>query len=167
LPVSIRLATAGDENFIYHSWLKSLRNQAWSRHIGNDAYYRSMHRLIERLLPRTDTLVVYDVSAPNLICAWLCGERLNEASVAHMAFVKHDFRGMGLLHVLLSALGWERGTPLVYTCDTRRAHAIARKIDSPRSIEGFKAERALERTVLFHPHLVWLRLEEQVHGFEE
>ena len=81
-----------DEDFIYHSWLSSIRNE----YPGSEKVTRL---LIDKLLPtgECEVLVACEEEEPDHILGWLvAGEVPDAAKALHFVFVKRAFRRGGL-----------------------------------------------------------------------
>ena len=104
LPISIREATPEDLSFIFSSWLKSFRSGLICKHVDNTIYFSEHHKVIERLLKRSTTVMACDPNDPATIYGYLCFDRVEGILVVHYAYVKQTFRGMGVLRQLLKSI---------------------------------------------------------------
>ncbi len=103
IPVSIREAQEGDVSFIFSSWLKSFRTGLVCKKVENTVYFTEHHKLVERLLKRSTTLIASDPEDPATIYGYLCFERIEGLFVLHYVYVKHTFRAMGVMRQLMAA----------------------------------------------------------------
>lgn len=118
LPISIRDAEEGDISFIFSSWLKSYRPGLLCKHVDNTIYFAEHHKLVERLLRRSFTIIATDPADPATIYGYLTYERVEGLLVIHYAYVKHTFRAMGVLRQLLASLKHDWKLAGLYTHST-------------------------------------------------
>ncbi len=84
-----------DLPFVFSSWLKGLR---WGNNfylsIDQDSYFKGQHSVIERILANKNTTVTIAclADAPEV----LVGYAAYTGGVLHFAYVKEDWRGIGL-----------------------------------------------------------------------
>jgi hypothetical protein len=98
--VVIRPAIRGDRNYILNSWL---HNQYWScryfQAMPQDLFFKEYTGNITRLLSNPDAKI--DVatldSEPSLILGYL----VYAGDCVFWAYVKRDYRGKGILHLML------------------------------------------------------------------
>lgn len=98
--VQIRDATEADVPFIFNSWLKSFQSSA--RSISAPIYFEFQHKVIEQILKRSQVSVLCSASDPNELYGYLVHEMVQSVPVLHYAYIKHSFRRMGLLNILLA-----------------------------------------------------------------
>ncbi len=103
LPVEIRALIDSDLPFIFNSWLKAYRNAKAVAEVNQNIYFSEHHKLIERLLKRGKTLVVGAVGDPATVYGYINYEEVQGVFVLHFAYVKHDFRTLGLFKELMKA----------------------------------------------------------------
>jgi GNAT superfamily N-acetyltransferase len=103
LPIAIREAQEGDIPFLFSSWLKSFRSGLMPKKVDNTIFFSEHHKLAERLLKRSKTLVATDPADPATIYGYLVFERIEGIFVLHYVYVKHTFRAMGVMRQLMAA----------------------------------------------------------------
>lgn len=103
LPISIREAQEGDIPFLFSSWLKSYRSGLLPRQVDNTIFFSEHHKVVEKLLNRSKTLIAVDPDDPATIYGWLCFERIDGLFVLHYVYIKHTFRAMGVMRQLMLA----------------------------------------------------------------
>lgn len=103
LPVEIRALIDSDLPFIFNSWLKAFRNSKFAAEINQNIYFSEHHKLIERLLKRGKTLVVGAAGDPATVYGYINYEEVQGIFVLHFAYIKHDFRTLGLFKELMKA----------------------------------------------------------------
>lgn len=94
----VRHGTEQDLPFMYSSWLKSYLRTAQQRDpmIMTDTYYRAHHRLITALVADSKLLVACELRDPSQIYGW----SVTQGDILHFAFVKLDFRKLGVMREL-------------------------------------------------------------------
>ena len=110
--VSVRPMVEADRPFVFATWLNhGVSSSSFGRAVGRDAYMRSVHRVIERLLdsPDTHVLVATPVGSDDILGFLACGAWNASATwpAVHFAFVKKFARGHGVFRALLAAGGIE------------------------------------------------------------
>lgn len=103
LPVEIRALIDSDLPFIFNSWLKAYRNAKAVAEVNQNVYFSEHHKLIERLLQRGKTLVIGAAGDPATVYGYINYEEVQGIFVLHFAYVKHDFRTLGLFKELMKA----------------------------------------------------------------
>lgn len=100
-------------HFIRDSWLKSFRDSPWAGCVPNNLYWPTYTEAVEQLASESRVVAVVSKDDPDTIVAWICAEP--QKGIVHYAFVKHRFRQMGLLRLLLqSVMGRDSGLTLTY-----------------------------------------------------
>ena len=100
LPVLIRELRQGDYPLILDSWVNTVRFYspcyAWVPQKLCKSLYRAM---VGNLLDARPDLfrVLVNEEDQDQIFGWICGD----TRVTHFVYIKHDFRGMGLMHLLI------------------------------------------------------------------
>jgi GNAT superfamily N-acetyltransferase len=135
---------AGDENFVFHSWLQSHSEDAkkqaptgkrWA--INPQLYYEAVRPVLRRIVGHEDTRILIAVypDAPDKIRGWICyAEREGfPVPVLHYVYVKHTWRKLGVARQLMMAadLAVEIGVGRDFLYTFRPAHgrrAMARRI---------------------------------------
>lgn len=103
LPVEIRSLIDTDIPFIFNSWLKAYRNAKAVTEVNQNIYFSEHHKLIEKLLKRGKTLVIGAAGDPATVYGYINFEEVQGLFVLHFAYVKHDFRTLGLFKELMKA----------------------------------------------------------------
>lgn len=126
-PIRIRKATEADVNFIFNSWLKSMRGGPMSKDVNNTTYYSEHHKVVERLLKSCETYVACSEADVAELYGYICAEKVQGVFVLHFAYVKHTFRGIGIGSALLNAYSHDASTASFYTHHTHMAQKLAAK----------------------------------------
>lgn len=105
LAVLVRPAEAADIPFIFNSWLRSFRTGSLCANVANSIYFVEHHKVLEKLLKRSEVLVACEPSDPTNIYGYLCYEKIQDIFVLHYAYVKHTFRQLGVANSLLEKTG--------------------------------------------------------------
>lgn len=109
LPLKIRNVTNEDVPFIFNSWLKSFRETGFMANgISNTVYYDGHHKIIQKILQRSEIWVACDERYPDQIFGYAVAERIDGIFVLHYVYVKHNFRKTGIAKVLLSMFKHDR-----------------------------------------------------------
>lgn len=137
IPISIREALEGDIPFIFSSWLKSHRPGLICKHVDNTIYFSEQHKLVERLLKRSTTMVATDPADPATIYGYVTFERIEGILVVHYAYVKHTYRAMGVLRQLLKSLDHDWSVAGLFTHSTQIAMRLS-----------------LKYNLLYHPYIL-------------
>jgi len=137
LVVKIRPALEGDVAFVFNSWLKSFRNTGLSRSVQNEVYFSEQHKLIERLLKESTTVVACNPTKPEDIFGWACFQWVDGIFVLHYVYVKHLYRNLGLANELLAESAHDFSTAGLYTHWTHMALLCAAK-----------------KNLLYHPYIL-------------
>ena len=116
--VQIRSATEADVPFIFNSWLKSYKGSHAVKAISAPVYFDFHHRAIEKLLQRSQVLVLCSPDDSTQVFGYLVHESVESVPVVHYAYVKYAFRGMGLCSMLLKQAGLEKQSGGFYTHET-------------------------------------------------
>lgn len=100
LPVLVRdYEPFSDEEFVFHSWLKTYRNSPFAEGIRSSLYYPSQHRVIEQIIARSTVLMAVSKEDGNHIFGYIVFEK--DPPVLHWMYVKYSYRGMGMENLLL------------------------------------------------------------------
>lgn len=98
--VAIRDVTAQDTNFIMSTWLKGLRHgNDWFEIIPSDIYYASYHKVLERILMKSETII-------SMACLkedpdTIIGYSVKEGDTLHFVYVRSRWRGKGIAKSLI------------------------------------------------------------------
>lgn len=128
--VRIRVPTPMDIGRVYSDWLHSHWDTAKGR-MPKTVYMTGQHRLIDELLRRTsnNVLIACTDESPTHILGWAAGEQLAGVAVFHFAYVRKEYRRLGIGRRLIEALAQGcRGRQ--HTHETKSAEAFIRAIGS-------------------------------------
>lgn len=101
----VRLATPADWPFVFSSWLQSYRRGSVAvTLIDSKSYYTEHHRLVERFLSKSDSIVLVATPEgdPGVILGYVAASAAGET--LHYVYVKESCRGLGLGKALVAAL---------------------------------------------------------------
>lgn len=129
LPIAIREAQEGDIPFIFSSWLKSFRSGLMNKEVDNTIYFSEHHKLTERLLKRSTTLMAVSPDDPATIYGYICFEKIEGLFVLHYVYVKHTFRAMGVMRQLMKATGQDFKTAGLFSHMTKIFERLSLKYD--------------------------------------
>lgn len=124
--VRIRKATEADVNFIFSCWLKSYRDSFFAQCISTTVYFSEHHKVVERLLQSCDVWVACSDTDVGELYGFICGERVQGLLVIHYAYVKHNFRWLGIGRKLLECFNYD-GSTGIYTHLTKNSRALSTK----------------------------------------
>ena len=125
LPIKIRPANEEDVAFIFNSWLKSFRSSPFARVLSNEIYFAGHHKLIEKVLRRSQVSVVCNVDDSSQIFGYSVTERITGVLVIHYIYVKDSYRNMGIANTLLQNAGHDKRNFSCYTHHTKPCDLIA------------------------------------------
>lgn len=128
LPITLRQPHAEDIPFIFSSWLKSYRSSLHVKNISNTVYYGEHHKVLERLMKRSEALIACNPEDANQIYGYLIYEKITGILVTHYCYVKQPYRRLGICHQLLSAAGRDKDEPFVYTHETFLGEKISGRL---------------------------------------
>ena len=123
----LRPLTEEDYPFLYNSWLKSYRFSPFAERITNTIYFEDHHKLIEKIIDNSKTLIACNPSDPSQLYGYIVAGEEEGVLVVHFVYVKHTFRNMGIGKTLLDAMGHDKEKAGVYTHHTRMADKLAAK----------------------------------------
>lgn len=128
-----RTGEAGDEAFVYSSWLKSYAKALGGTAGPRAAYFASQHERIERLLarPGTQVLVACDPSDAREVWGYVVLEVRPQGNVVHWAYVKQMFRRFGFGTELL-----RRAAPVQHSHQTAAGLKLAARFSSTYAPEA-------------------------------
>lgn len=115
LPVEVRALIDSDIPFIFNSWLKAYRNAKAVCEVNQTIYFNEHHKLIEKLLGRGTTLVIGAAGDPATVYGYINYEHVQGLFVLHFAYIKHDFRTLGLFKELMKSTQNDFATLGCYT----------------------------------------------------
>jgi GNAT superfamily N-acetyltransferase len=127
--VSLREAVGTDIPFITNSWLKTFADSDHARRIDRDTYFSEQTRRMMRLLARSTVIVAVDPSDAGNILGYVVAEKSLKRHGGvdlHWVYVRGAFRRLGVMGVLLNAVGARRGTTH-YTHQTDKGRQVARE----------------------------------------
>lgn len=127
LPVEVRALIETDIAFIFSSWLKAFRNSKFATEINQNVYFSEQHKLVEKLLGRAQTLVIGAANDPATVYGYICYEYIQGIFVLHFAYVKHDFRTLGLFKQLMAHTNHDFNTLGMYTHRIRGGYVLEDK----------------------------------------
>jgi predicted GNAT family acetyltransferase len=107
------------------------------KHVDNTIYFSEHHKLVEKLLKRSTTVIAVDPNDPATIYGYLTYERLEGILVVHYSYVKHTFRGMGVLRQLLKSIEHDWNTAGLFTHSTI-----------------ISARLSLKYNLIYHPYIL-------------
>jgi hypothetical protein len=116
--VQIRSATEADVPFIFNSWLKSYKGSSAVRNVSAPVYFDFHHKLIEKLLQRSQVHVLCSPDDSSQVFGYIVAEQVEGVQVIHYAYVKYAFRGMGLCSMLAKHAGLDKQIGGFYTHET-------------------------------------------------
>ena len=119
LPVEIRSLIDSDIPFIFNSWLKAYRNSPAACKVNQNIYFSEHHKLVERLLNEATTLVMSAAGDPATVYGYINFQEVQGVFVLHFAYVKHDFRTLGLFKELMKATKHDFSAAGMYTHQVR------------------------------------------------
>jgi hypothetical protein len=122
----LRDATEADVSFIFNSWLKSYLGSTATKGIPGPVYFDAHHKVIEALLVKCKVTVLCDAKDNSQIFGYLVYEVVDEVPVVHYAYIKHVYRKLGLLKMLLSDAKLGKETSLFYSHNTDVAYKISK-----------------------------------------
>ena len=114
--VQIRTATEQDVPFIFNSWLRSYK--ASQRTVTPAVYFDFQHKLVQSILQRSNVNMLCSPDDSQQLFGYLVHEVIDSVPVLHYGYIKHDFRQLGLMSVLLKHAGVARDSGAYYTHET-------------------------------------------------
>lgn len=123
-----RLARAGDEPFVFRSWLKACRRCLRHRALPSEVYYQDHHANVERLLGSTFVSLRMAIATDDddRLYGFLCTETIGGSpKILHFAYVKDDVRRRGIFRGLAAAAGLDLARPFFYTAHPTVANSMA------------------------------------------
>lgn len=115
IPLKIRSATEEDIPFICNAWLKSYRSGYLCREVANTIYFAEHHKLIDRLIKKSNVMIACNPEDPTQIFGFSCNEIVDNVYVLHFIYIKQTYRNLGIATHLLKNSGFN---PKVGSCHT-------------------------------------------------
>jgi hypothetical protein len=129
LPIHVRPALEADAAFIFNSWLKSFRDSSFAAPVSNETYFTEQHKLIERLLKRCKVFIACEPQDHTNIYGWVCFEEHEGVFTLHYAYIKHNFRMLGIAKELLKESNHDFNSAGIFTHLTKSALRIHHKFN--------------------------------------
>ena len=102
----VRRIQLDDMGFIFSTWLKHYKqHSAITKNISNSVYYAKQHRIIERILARSLTVVAHPPEQPAVILGYAVLE-MARPNIIHWVYVKGPWRRFGIAKALLGGLDY-------------------------------------------------------------
>lgn len=121
--VQVRTATEADVPFIFNSWLRSFKAAA-PRSLTPVVYFDFQHKLIQSILRRSSVSMLCSPDDSQQLFGYLVHETIDNVPVLHYAYIKHDFRQLGLLNSLLAHAGVSKDSGAYYTHETNSTFKV-------------------------------------------
>lgn len=125
--IHLRPPEAGDLPFIFNSFLKSYRDSSAVSGIPNSIYYKEMHAIVERMLTRSNVVIVCDPGEPGIVFGYGVAEVVKDDLILHWLYVKHSFRNFGLAKEIERELLKLPHTAVKYSCRTGSTGPLLKK----------------------------------------
>lgn len=129
LNLKMREALPEDLNFIFNSWISSFKRSKCNHNVPAATYFQGQHKVIERILRQSSTLLLVEGKHTENILAYIVFEMVEGVFCVHYAYVKNTYRGFGLLRKLLLTVREGNNTGGFYTHDTTCARFVADKFN--------------------------------------
>jgi len=82
-----------------------IKNDFHTARINKDSFLVSHNKILKRIISRSKTIVIADQQEENILYAFIIYEQgLGEFDAIHYAYVRKEFRGMGLLKNLVPVI---------------------------------------------------------------
>ena len=121
----LRSSIESDVNFIYNSWLKSLK-QSFDC-IDNKIFYDNHKKIIEKILSTATVTVCCNPEDEEQIFGYIVHEKYTDLSLVHYIYVKHTYRKYGFATKLIDSVENNSGLPHIATSHTRMFEIIGPK----------------------------------------
>lgn len=138
LPIDIRDMIESDISFIFNTWLKSYRKSRITEGIENPIYFNEHHKVIEDLLKRCDVVVASASDDSSIVYGYMVFEIIEGQFVIHWAYVKNDFRELGIFNAMQEVAGRDKEILGCYTHRTFICEKLEQKLN-----------------LIYHPYLVY------------
>ena len=119
-PYAIRQALPSDLQFVFSSWVSSMRGGEPFCSCDRNWFSAAQHALISRLLQRSTIVIACNEEDPDQIFGYAVFEPRN--SVIHYIYIKQMFRGVGICRSLIESCKAKRGS-----IRAKNANALAAK----------------------------------------
>jgi hypothetical protein len=149
LDVRIRAFEPGDQNIILKTWLLGYRDMV--RGIPETLYFDQQKRLIYSISRRSKVAIACDHTMPAFVLGFVVAYPLRENCepedplIAHYGWVRAPYRRLGILRLMLLALGWTHPRPIHVTHWTHRSRDLQKRlnlINNPYPIMDMTREQA-------------------------
>jgi len=120
----IRPIEASDINFIFNSFLRSLRGHPEFAHVSNEDYYPGQKAQLEKHLKTAQTLVLCNSEDPGHLFGYIIAKP-DEETV--FVYIKYTYRKFGFAKLLLEAIHpslYAKTIAAAYTCRNWRAVSV-------------------------------------------
>lgn len=128
LPIQLRQPHGEDIPFMFNSWLHSYRHSLHVKNISNTVFYGEHHKVLERIMKRSEAVIACNPEDPNQIFGYIVYERITGILVVHYCYVKQPYRRLGICHQLLNAAGRKKDEPICYTHETFLGNKISGRL---------------------------------------
>lgn len=132
----------GELGLITNSWLKSFRDSPATTKMSDTVFFGNYETIIKEILATKKVLVMADENEskdktkPQTIYGYIAYEYLDNVPVIHFIYVKHTFRGRGLMNDMFKTVvkyypdpadkSKSINEPFIYTFQTFNADKIVR-----------------------------------------
>jgi hypothetical protein len=118
--VVLRALEEPEINFVYHSWLRSLRSgNSFYKSIPSIIYFENHRKQLYKILDRSHCLVASPKDHPEIIVAYIVWENFDDKKeIIHYIYVKSDYRVMGLANLLVEVAAGDRNIVVTHKTDS-------------------------------------------------
>ena len=117
--VVLRALEETEVNFIYHSWLRSLRSgNSFYKSIPSIVYFENHRKRLYRILDKSHCLVATPKDHPEIVVAYIVWENFGPKEIIHYIYVKSDYRVMGLASLLVEVAAGDRDIIATHKTDS-------------------------------------------------
>ena len=136
--VVLRALEETEVNFVYHSWLRSLRSgNSFYKRIPSIIYFENHRKRLYRILDRSHCLVATPKDHPEIVVAYIVWENLDDdREIIHYIYVKSDYRVMGLANLLVEVAAADREIITTHRTDSLPQKGSDRYIFNPYLMEN-------------------------------
>lgn len=121
----IRDWSLDDLDFIYHSWIKSSRNNPMWRGVPSSIYCPQAEKRIKAVLNKANVNISIYGDESGLILSYLVYENLPKANVYHYAYTKGKLRKKGIMSRLIEQSNPKEAS--IYTHSTTKAKSLLKQ----------------------------------------
>lgn len=127
--VSIRLGRPSDDPFIFSSWLKSyFVGSDFCKDMTKTTFYAYHHKIVERILRRSQALIVTPIGEDDLILAYMVSEVATATNpILHYLYVKEAFRGDGMASLLIKTAGIPQKATITHVTNAKNIDYLRNK----------------------------------------